>query len=140
MKLPTQCNKCAIRLTEESEIQETSDYGTVCGSCFKYLDEHINNELIEDSDKYSGGNNKEDKNFVPVDIVLGDCTDNDTNKDDTIETGESDGKAVSVLENGVRTEFGEAIRDEFLLHEGSTFLNHGSYGAVPRRVHEYKSK
>lgn len=41
---------------------------------------------------------------------------------------------------GSCVEFGQAIRQEFLLHEGSTFLNNGSYGAVPRRVHEYRSR
>lgn len=32
--------------------------------------------------------------------------------------------------------FGRAIRDEFLLEPGTIFLNHGSYGAVPRAVYD----
>jgi isopenicillin-N epimerase len=32
--------------------------------------------------------------------------------------------------------FGRAIRDQFLLEPGTTFLNHGSYGAPPRAVFE----
>ena len=39
-----------------------------------------------------------------------------------------------------RAQFGEEIRNEFLLDAGSTFLNNGSYGAVPKRVHEYKCR
>ena len=31
-------------------------------------------------------------------------------------------------------EFGRAIRNQWLLEEGMTFLNHGSFGATPRRV------
>lgn len=32
--------------------------------------------------------------------------------------------------------FGADIRKEFMLREGSVFLNHGSYGSMPRCVHE----
>lgn len=32
--------------------------------------------------------------------------------------------------------FGEEIRSKFMLRNGCTFLNHGSFGCVPRHVHE----
>src|SRR5688572_14453400 len=33
------------------------------------------------------------------------------------------------------TEFGRAIRHRFLLDPGITFLNHGSFGTIPRDVY-----
>ena len=42
--------------------------------------------------------------------------------------------------NGDRNRFGETIRKEFELDEDSTFLNNGSYGAVPKRVHGYRRR
>ena len=34
-----------------------------------------------------------------------------------------------------KTEFGRAIRNRFLLDPGITFLNHGSFGTIPRDVY-----
>ena len=34
--------------------------------------------------------------------------------------------------------FGAEMRRQFVLEPGSTFVNHGSYGSVPRRVLEYR--
>jgi isopenicillin-N epimerase len=36
----------------------------------------------------------------------------------------------------VTGQFGRALRDQFLLEPGATFLNHGSFGAVPRVVYD----
>ncbi|XP_045213671.1 uncharacterized protein LOC123564270 [Mercenaria mercenaria] len=42
---------------------------------------------------------------------------------------------MSSTENNVPS-FGADIRKEFMLRENSVFLNHGSYGSMPRCVHE----
>lgn len=34
--------------------------------------------------------------------------------------------------------FGAEMRRQFMLEPGSTFVNHGSYGATPRRVVDYR--
>ena len=33
-------------------------------------------------------------------------------------------------------EYGTEVRKLFMLRENSVFINHGSYGCVPREVHE----
>jgi len=38
------------------------------------------------------------------------------------------------MDNGVCSAFGAEMRKEFLLESRSTFVNHGSYGAAPRRA------
>jgi len=39
------------------------------------------------------------------------------------------------------TAFGkEIMKKEFVLDSKHTFLNHGSYGSVPRRVNEYRMR
>lgn len=40
--------------------------------------------------------------------------------------------------DGAVVAFGAEMRRQFVLEPGSTFVNHGSYGSVPRRVLEYR--
>jgi len=40
------------------------------------------------------------------------------------------------MDNGAA--FGDEMRKEFVLEPGSTFVNHGSYGAAPRPVLDYR--
>ena len=35
-------------------------------------------------------------------------------------------------------EFGAKMKSEFMLEPGSTFVNHGSYGAAPRLALDYR--
>lgn len=60
-----------------------------------------------------------------TEVVVEDTT---QSKDYSIETMTSVQETVP--------EFGEDIRKEFMLREKSVFLNHGSYGSMPRCVHE----
>jgi len=58
-----------------------------------------------------------------------------------VKNGDVEGKSVQVVELESQVldplpELGADMRKEFMLRPGCVFLNHGSYGSMPRCVHE----
>lgn len=124
MKLPMLCNDCSRPWTQQefSNACVESLYPLICEQCMRHQGTVDEAYIVEDASI-----------ITPTDNDVDTYSDKVKEKQETVTlTGSTTSDKTVKL--------GEAIRDEFLLHDGSTFLNHGSYGAVPRRVHEYKTR
>ena len=144
--LPPLCTDCAeqcLRYIQEYEgKQKDAEIQDSCAKC-KDLDKHQNRSTNDYEIRYQPPTEAESEP-ERHDTLPG------TNKsihtvsrielnDKTYRTT-GDEKIVLPVDCNRNLEFGKAIRQEFLLHEGSIFLNNGSYGAVPMCVHEYKTR
>ena len=124
MKLPMLCSDCSRTWTQQefSNACVESLYPLICEQCMRHQGTVDGACIVEDAS-----------------III--PTDNDVDTySDKVEEKQEIVTLTEYTTSDKTVKFGEAIRDKFLLHDGSTFLNHGSYGAVPRRVHEYKTR